>query len=91
MSHFEYRADALYAENLPLAQIADEVGTPTYVYSRAALTKNFMAYADACREHGRGDTGALVCYSVKSNSNLAVLNLLGKLGSCFDKIGRAHV
>jgi diaminopimelate decarboxylase len=84
MSHFEYRADALYAENLPLAQIADEVGTPTYVYSRAALTKNFMAYADACREHGRGDTGALVCYSVKSNSNLAVLNLLGKLGSGFD-------
>jgi diaminopimelate decarboxylase len=43
-----------------------------------------MAYADACREHGRGDTGALVCYSVKSNSNLAVLNLLGKLGSGFD-------
>ena len=84
MSHFEYRADALYAENLPLAQIANEVGTPTYVYSRAALTKNFMAYADACREHGRGDTGALVCYSVKSNSNLAVLNLLGKLGSGFD-------
>jgi diaminopimelate decarboxylase len=84
MSHFEYRADALYAEHLPLAQIADEVGTPTYVYSRAALTKNFMAYADACREHGRGDTGALVCYSVKSNSNLAVLNLLGKLGSGFD-------
>ena len=84
MSYFEYRADALHAENLPLAQIADQVGTPTYVYSRAALTKNFMAYADACRAHGRGDTGALVCYSVKSNSNLAVLNLLGKLGSGFD-------
>ncbi len=84
MSYFEYRGDTLYVEGLPLDQIANQVGTPTYVYSRAALTQNFKAYADACRAHGRGESGALVCYSVKSNSNLAVLNLLGQLGSGFD-------
>jgi len=84
MSYFEYRADTLHAEQLPLANIANQVGTPTYVYSRAALTRNFSAYADACRAHGRDNSGALVCYSVKSNSNLAVLHLLGQLGSGFD-------
>ncbi len=84
MSHFEYRGDTLHAEGVPLAAIAEAFGTPTYVYSRAALTDNFLAYANACRAHGRGEQGALVCYSVKSNSNLAVLNLLGKLGSGFD-------
>lgn len=84
MSHFEYCSDALYAEGVPLATIAETFGTPTYVYSRAALTHNFLAYANACGAHGRGEQGALVCYSVKSNSNLAVLNLLGRLGSGFD-------
>lgn len=85
MSHFQYRGDALYAESVPLAAIAAAHGTPVYVYSRASLTENFLAYANACRAHGRGDgEGALVCYSVKSNSNLAVLSLLGKLGSGFD-------
>jgi len=84
MSHFEYRGDALHAESVPLSAIAQAVGTPAYVYSRAALTENFLAYANACRAHGRGDGGALVCYSVKSNSNLAVLHLLGQLGSGFD-------
>lgn len=84
MSHFEYRGDALYAESVSLATIAETFGTPTYVYSRAALADNFLAYANACRANGRGEQGALVCYSVKSNSNLAVLNLLGKLGSGFD-------
>lgn len=84
MSYFEYRGDALCAEGVPLATIAEAFGTPTYVYSRAALTGNFLAYAEACRAHGRGEQGALVCYSVKSNSNLAVLSLLGRLGSGFD-------
>lgn len=84
MSHFHYRGASLYAENVPLASIAAAYGTPVYVYSRASLTKNFLAYANACRAHGRGAQQALVCYSVKSNSNLAVLNLLGQLGSGFD-------
>ena len=84
MSHFVYADGKLHAEQVPLERIAAEFGTPTYVYSRASLTENFLAYANACRQHGRGEHGALVCYSVKSNSNLAVLNLLGKLGSGFD-------
>ena len=64
--------------------IAQRFGTPTYVYSRAALAENFSAYATACRQHARGADAALVCYSVKSNSNLAVLNLLASMGSGFD-------
>ncbi len=84
MSHFQFRGDALYVENVPLSAIAAAHGTPVYVYSRASLTENYRSYADACRAHGRNEQQALVCYSVKSNSNLAVLNLLGKLGSGFD-------
>jgi diaminopimelate decarboxylase len=84
MQHFSYRNGALFAENTPLASIAKEFGTPTYVYSKAALVENFSAYADACKANGRDEKGALVCYSVKSNSNLAVLNLLHRMGSGFD-------
>jgi len=88
MSHFSYRDGVLHAENLPLNALAKQFGSPLYVYSKAALTANFSAYADACKKAGRtehaGNGGALVCYSVKSNSNLAVLNVLGKLGSGFD-------
>jgi len=84
MSHFSYHDGVLCAENTPLTAIAQQFGTPTYVYSKAALTENFSAYADACKQHGRDQRTALVCYSVKSNSNLAVLNLLGRLGSGFD-------
>jgi len=88
MSHFSYRDGVLHAENLPLNALARQFGSPLYVYSKAALTANYSAYADACKKAGRsvdaGEGGALVCYSVKSNSNLAVLNLLGKLGSGFD-------
>lgn len=84
MPHFAYRKNSLYVEDVALTRIAAEFGTPLYVYSRASLTDNFSAYADACKAHGRTKDDALVCYSVKSNSNLAVLNLLGKLGSGFD-------
>ena len=84
MSHFTYVNGKLHAEQTALDRIAAKFGTPTYVYSRASLTENFLAYASACQMHGRGQQGALVCYSVKSNSNLAVLNLLSKLGSGFD-------
>ncbi len=91
MSHFHYRNGVLHAEGVSLADIATRFGTPTYVYSRASLTDNYLAYANACRANGRGAAdahgdkgGALVCYSVKSNSNLAVLNHLAKLGSGFD-------
>lgn len=84
MSYFSYRDGVLHAENLPLPVLAAQFGTPLYVYSKAALTANYGAYAAACKNSGRDDNSALVCYSVKSNSNLAVLNLLSRLGSGFD-------
>jgi diaminopimelate decarboxylase len=84
MSHFSYKNGALYAENTALTEIARQFGSPTYVYSKAALVENFSAYANACKENKRDGDTALVCYSVKSNSNLAVLNLLSRLGSGFD-------
>lgn len=79
MTQFSYRNGELFAENVALTTIAELYGTPTYVYSRAALTKHFLAYQDAL-------TGCphLVCYAVKANSNIAVLNILAKLGAGFD-------
>ncbi|HEY8606931.1 MAG TPA: diaminopimelate decarboxylase [Noviherbaspirillum sp.] len=84
MSHFSYQNGVLHVENVPLSEVARQFGSPTYVYSKAALVENFSAYANACRSNGRDGNGALVCYSVKSNSNLAVLNLLSGMGSGFD-------
>jgi diaminopimelate decarboxylase len=79
MSHFSYQDGLLHAESTPLSAIAEQFGTPTYVYSKAALLENFGAYANACR--GRD---ALVCYAVKANSNLAILDLLARQGAGFD-------
>jgi diaminopimelate decarboxylase len=79
MDYFEYRDGELHAEQVPLAAIAERYGTPCYVYSRATLERHWRAFdkAFAGRPH-------LVCYAVKANSNLAVLNVLARLGSGFD-------
>ena len=79
MSQFQIQDGVLHAEGVSLAAIAEQFGTPTYVYSKAALLKNFDAYHDACQ--GRD---ALVCYAIKANSNLAVLDLLARRGAGFD-------
>jgi diaminopimelate decarboxylase len=79
MSTFAYRNGTLCAEELPLAEIAREFGTPWYVYSRAALRERFEAFRRALA--GRD---ALVCYAVKANSNLAILNLFAREGAGFD-------
>jgi diaminopimelate decarboxylase len=79
MPHFLYQDGVLHAEGASLSAIADEFGTPTYVYSKATLLENFNAYQDACA--GRD---ALVCYAMKANSNLAVLDLLARQGAGFD-------
>ena len=79
MEHFSYKNGTLYAEGVSLEALAARHGTPAYVYSRAAIEANWRAYADAFS--GRD---ALICYSVKANGNLAVLNLLAGLGSGFD-------
>ena len=79
MTYFTYRDQQLYAESVPLARIAEQFGTPCYVYSRAALEAAYHAYDRALtrRDH-------LICYAVKANSSLAVINLLARLGSGFD-------
>lgn len=76
---FNYHRDQLFAEAASLADIAQEFGTPCYVYSRAALTGTYQEFKDAFtgRDH-------LICYAVKANSNLAILNMLARLGCGFD-------
>jgi len=77
--YFHYQNDALYVEQVPLANIAAQFGTPCYVYSHAALTDNLRQFTNALqgREH-------LICYAVKANSNLAILNVFARLGAGFD-------
>lgn len=79
MDYFNYIDDQLHAEEVPLVQIAEHYGTPCYVYSRATLERHWHAFNDAFEGHPH-----LVCYAVKANSNIAVLNLLARLGSGFD-------
>lgn len=79
MDSFEYRNGRLHCEDVALERIADEFGTPVYVYSRDALERAYLSYATALEGHN-----ALICYAVKANSNLAVLNVLARLGAGFD-------
>jgi len=81
VSFFSQRNGTLHAEDVPLARIAEEFGTPCYVYSRAALTDAFQRY-----DRAFGARAHLVCYAVKANSNLAILNLFARLGSGFDVV-----
>jgi diaminopimelate decarboxylase len=75
--------DGLRVEGVALTGIAARFGTPCYVYSRAALTAAYAGYRDALQAHGLADR-SLVCYAVKANSNLAILNLFARLGAGFD-------
>ena len=79
MDYFNYHGKELFAESVPVEDIARRFGTPCYVYSKATLERHWHAFDQAfsSRPH-------LVCYAVKANSNLAVLNVLAKLGSGFD-------
>ena len=79
MPHFHYQSGGLYAEGCALSSLADHYDTPCYVYSRSALTEHYLAYANAL-----GDHAGTVCYAVKANSNIAVLQVLAKLGAGFD-------
>ena len=79
MHHFHYKGKDLYCEEVPVAQIADAVGTPLYLYSHATLRQHFKAFSDAFR-----DIKHLICFSMKSNSNLAVLRLFALQGGGVD-------
>lgn len=81
MDHFNYRDGLLHAEDVPLAQIAAQVGTPVYVYSSATLARHFGLFQQALEW-----TDHLVCYAMKANSNLAVLRLMAKLGAGMDVV-----
>ncbi|MCH2189883.1 MAG: diaminopimelate decarboxylase [Gammaproteobacteria bacterium] len=86
MSFFEYKNGILHAENISLTKIADAVGTPCYVYSRAAFETQWQSLDSAF-----GDYPHTICYAVKSNSNIAVLNILAKLGSGFDVVSEGEL
>ena len=79
MNHFDYRNGELHVEQVALSQVAERYGTPCYVYSRAGITETYRAFdaAFGARDH-------LICYAVKANSTLGVLNVLARLGSGFD-------
>ncbi len=86
MEAFEYRAGRLYAEDVAVAEIAERHGTPCYVYSKAALTQRYRAFDEAL-----ADTDHYVCYAVKANSNLAVLQVLARLGAGFDIVSAGEM
>lgn len=79
MNTFEYKNNLLHAEDVNLQELAEAYGTPCYVYSKAAIESNYRAYETALSQWP-----SRICYAVKANSNLAVLNLLAKLGAGFD-------
>jgi diaminopimelate decarboxylase len=86
MDAFNYRGGELFAEGVALSAIAERFGTPTYVYSRAHIEAQYRAYADAL-----SGTPHLVCFAVKANSNLGVLNVLARLGAGFDIVSRGEL
>lgn len=86
MSQFDYRNNSLHAEQVAVSAIARAVGTPCYVYSRAALESHWQAFDSAFGSHPH-----LICYAVKANSNLAVLNVLAKLGAGFDIVSQGEL
>ncbi len=79
MDFFEYRDGELFAEDVPVTTIVAAVGSPCYIYSRATFERHYNAYVSACADHEH-----LICYAVKANSNIAVLNILARLGAGFD-------
>ncbi|WP_275628264.1 diaminopimelate decarboxylase [Pseudomonas sp. 273] len=86
MEAFNVRDGQLFAEGVALSTIAERFGTPTYVYSRAHIEQQFRSYTDALQ-----GLPHLVCFAVKANSNLAVLNVLARLGSGFDIVSRGEL
>jgi diaminopimelate decarboxylase len=89
MNHFELRGGELTCEDVPLARIAEAVGTPVYVYSSATLERHFTVLREALRGAGLGDP--LIAFAVKANSNLAVLRTLGALGAGADVVSEGEI
>ena len=86
MDFFQYKNNQLMAENLPVKQLAEQFGTPLYIYSKATLERHWHAFNNAFGEHPH-----LVCFAVKSNPNIAILNIMAKLGSGFDIVSQGEL
>lgn len=86
MDFFQYKNNQLMAENLPVKQLSEQFGTPLYIYSKATLERHWHAFNNAFGEHPH-----LVCFAVKSNPNIAILNVMAKLGSGFDIVSQGEL
>ncbi len=86
MNHFDYRDGVLYAEDVPVTDIADQVGTPFYCYSTATLERHYKVFSAAF-----ADVDALTCYAMKANSNQAVLKTLARLGAGCDVVSEGEL
>lgn len=86
MNHFEYKNQQLFAEEVAIADIIKAHGTPAYIYSRATLERHWHAFDNAFGEHPH-----LICFAVKSNSNITLLNVMAKLGSGFDIVSQGEL
>lgn len=86
MDFFLYKDGHLMAENVPVKQIAEQFGTPAYIYSRATLERHWHAFDQALGQHPH-----LICFAVKSNPNIAILNMMAKLGSGFDIVSQGEL
>ena len=86
MNHFEYKNQQLFAEDVAIADIISEHDTPAYIYSRATLERHWHAFDNAFGSHPH-----LICFAVKSNSNIALLNVMAKLGSGFDIVSQGEL
>ena len=86
MDFFQYKNEQLYVEDLPVKQLAEEFGTPLYIYSRATLERHWHAFDSALGEHPH-----LICYAVKANSIIGILNIMAKLGSGFDIVSQGEL
>ncbi|QBH95121.1 diaminopimelate decarboxylase [Limnobaculum zhutongyuii] len=86
MDYFNYKDGQLFAEDVPVAELAARFGTPLYIYSRATIERHWHAFNDALSGHPH-----LICYAIKANSNLAFLNVLARLGSGFDIVSQGEL
>ncbi|WGE58985.1 diaminopimelate decarboxylase [Actinobacillus equuli] len=86
MNHFNYKNQQLFAEDVSVSGIINQYGTPAYIYSRATLERHWHAFDKAFGSHPH-----LICFAVKSNSNIALLNVMARLGSGFDIVSQGEL
>ncbi|WGE79144.1 diaminopimelate decarboxylase [Actinobacillus equuli] len=86
MNHFNYKNQQLFAEDVSVSDIINQYGTPAYIYSRATLERHWHAFDKAFGSHPH-----LICFAVKSNSNIALLNVMARLGSGFDIVSQGEL